>query len=179
LANVFSLGKAVQKKLKTTLLGGKFPEVSEARSRGMRAIRSKGNRTTERKLRALLVRHGFRGWVMHPKNLTGTPEFFFAEPRLAVFTDGCFWHGCPQCYRVPKTNRPFWERRIEMNRARDQRVNTRLTETGVRVLRFWEHELRQDPATCVQRIRSTINVELQDKDLRYVMKQRKKGKDGH
>ena len=83
-----------EKNLRNTLPGGKFENVPAVRSRVMKAIRSRGNRTTEKRLRALMVRHGIRDWVMHPRDVPGTPEFYFSARKLALFTDGCFWPGC-------------------------------------------------------------------------------------
>jgi DNA mismatch endonuclease Vsr len=147
----------VEKKLRKTLPDGKFANVPAARSRVMKAIRSKGNRTTEKRLRALMVRHGIRGWVMHPRSVPGTPEFYFSALKLAVFTDGCFWHGCSDCCgRKTTTNRPFWEQRIELNRQRDRRTDDRLAEAGIRVVRFWEHELKQEPAACINKLQALL-----------------------
>jgi len=147
----------VEKKLRKTLPGGKFEGVPAARSRVMKAIRSKGNRTTEKRLRALMVCHGISGWVMHPQSVPGTPEFYFSSLKLAVFTDGCFWHGCPDCCsRKTTTNRAFWEKRIELNRQRDRRTDDRLAGAGIRVLRFWEHELKREPSACMNKIQAAL-----------------------
>jgi DNA mismatch endonuclease (patch repair protein) len=147
----------VEKKLRKTLLGGKFQNVPEVRSRVMKAIRSRGNRTTEKRLRALMVRHGIRGWVIHPRDVPGTPEFYFSARKLALFTDGCFWHGCADCCgRKTTTNRAFWQRRIELNRQRDHRTDDRLAKAGIRVLRFWEHELKLEPSACIEKIRAVL-----------------------
>lgn len=60
--------------------------------------------------------------------------------RLAVFVDGCFWHGCPVHATWPKTNAEFWRAKIEKNRVRDRDTNRRLREEGWTVVRVWEHE---------------------------------------
>lgn len=78
---------------------------------------------------------------MHPHGLVGKPDFFFAAQRLAVFVDGCFWHGCPRCGHVPKTNSSFWALKIGRNVARDKAVVVALRKTGIKAVRVWEHEL--------------------------------------
>ena len=113
----------------------------EARSKNMAAIRSRGNRTTELRLRMLLVRHGISGWHLHDPALPGKPDFTFAGQRLVVFVDGCFWHGCPQCYRVPASNVPYWVGKMEGNRRRDRKQTRQLRRAGWRVVRLWEHDL--------------------------------------
>lgn len=141
----------MERRLRATLPNGKFENVPESRSRGMGRIRSKGNRTTENRLRFALVRAGVNGWTMHEK-ITGTPNFFFAVPGMAVFVDGCFWHGCTRCGHVPSTNRPFWRTKIRRNQQRDRVTDELLSETGITVIRFWEHELRDSTDNCVARV---------------------------
>ena len=76
------------------------------RSQVMAAIRSKGNKDTELKLAAILRAHGIKGWRRH-RPLPGKPDFIFPKHRLAVFVDGCFWHGCRWHCRMPQDNRPI------------------------------------------------------------------------
>lgn len=125
---------------------------SPTRSATMAAVRHKGNKSTERRLRAALVSASIRGWTMHPNNVTGKPDFYFAQSRVAVFVDGCFWHGCPSCGHTPKKNRAFWKAKITRNQLRDRETTLRLRRHGVSVLRFWEHELADDLDECVGRI---------------------------
>ena len=106
----------MERTLRKHLPGGVFDGVSPARSRAMAAVRGRGNKTTERGLRLGLVRGGVRGWKLRPKGLRGNPDFLFPEARVAIFVDGCFWHGCPDCGHVPRTNRAFWAAKIERNR---------------------------------------------------------------
>ncbi len=113
----------------------------ETRSKVMAQVRSQRNRSTEWRLRSALARSGIRGWVLNPTTLAGKPDFAFSAERLAIFVDGCFWHGCPVCKRIPSSNSEYWNRKITRNRARDAAVNLDLTEAGWRVLRIWEHEL--------------------------------------
>lgn len=112
----------------------------EQRSRNMASIRSKGNKTTEECFVKLLRANRIFGWRRHQK-LPGRPDFIFKKKRLAVFIDGCFWHGCPRCYRLPEDNRPYWKEKVVSNRHRDRRNARQLRAGGWKVVRIWEHEL--------------------------------------
>ena len=146
----------MEKRLREKLAEGKFGNVSETHSRRMKAIRGRGNRSTELLFRLALVRAGIKGWRLNPKDVTGKPDFFFLTEKLAVFTDGCFWHGCPRCGHVPKANNPFWAAKIQRNRERNIEKVAALAATGFRSIRFWEHELKEDMAGCVARVRALI-----------------------
>lgn len=110
------------------------------RSEVMLRIRGRGNKETELALAKLLRRHGIKGWRRH-QPIFGKPDFIFPKLRLAVFVDGCFWHGCPSHETKPKNNRVFWHRKLSANKSRDRLVNRTLWAQGWRVLRIWEHEL--------------------------------------
>lgn len=127
----------------------------DARSRNMTRIRSKGNRTTEKRMRALLSAHGFREWCMHAAML-GNPDFVFARLRVAVFIDGCFWHGCPACGHIPKSNRRYWKPKLERTVARDKRYTNTLRSRGWAVMRIWEHELRSAPSEVIKKLRRLL-----------------------
>ena len=73
--------------------------------------------------------------------LTVRPDFVFRRERLAVFVDGCFWHGCPEHFRRPKSRQKFWDAKFARNQERDRLVTRALRAAGWRVLRLWEHEL--------------------------------------
>ncbi len=146
----------MERALREKLVGGSFGRVSETHSRRMGAIRGQGNRTTEARFRAMLVRAGIRGWTMQTKGIKGRPDFFFPESKVAVFLDGCFWHGCPKCGHVPSVNRPFWKAKIERNRRRDIETDGSLREAQITPVRFWEHELRECPKTCIERLAQVL-----------------------
>jgi DNA mismatch endonuclease (patch repair protein) len=112
------------------------------RSEVMARIRGTGNRTTELRLASLLRAHGLTGWRRHLP-LPGRPDFAFPGRKLAVFVDGCFWHGCPRHGTSPRANARFWREKITRNRQRDREVNRELRRRGWRVLRLREHELRR------------------------------------
>src|SRR6266853_5385354 len=119
----------MERRLRQTLPHGQF-KVSAARSRQMAAVKAGGNRSTERRLRAALVAAGISGWQIAPKDVPGRPDFYFRDQRLAVFVDGCFWHGCRKCGHIPSTNRPFWHAKIMGNRTRDRLTNAKLRREG-------------------------------------------------
>jgi len=139
----------MERDLRAKLPNGRFQGTSPQRSATMRAIKGRDNRTTERRLRLALVRAGISGWAVCPKHVPGNPDFWFEQQQLAVFVDGCFWHGCPSCGRSPKSNTEFWTAKIERNRAKDMAASAALEKTGAKVLRIWEHELKRGLADCV------------------------------
>ncbi|TAL92106.1 MAG: DNA mismatch endonuclease Vsr [Paraburkholderia sp.] len=131
-------------------------QTTPERSRIMSAVRSRRNRSTELRLESILRAHRLFGWRRHLP-LSGCPDFTFRVQRLVIFVDGCFWHGCPICYRSPRTNQDFWARKVSINRARDRQVNARLREQGWRVLRLWEHSLK-DEDKVARRIRRALDL---------------------
>lgn len=106
------------------------------RSRIMAAVRSRGNTTTEVPFGKLLWAAGLRGYRKHWP-VAGRPDFAWPGKRVAVFVDGCFWHGC-KCKRLPRTNTRFWRDKIETNRRRDRRVARSLRRDGWVVIRVKE-----------------------------------------
>ena len=110
------------------------------RSEVMARVRSHGNRTTELALARRLRERGIKGWRRRQK-VFGKPDFIFRPARVAVFVDGCFWHGCPRHGTFPVKRRAFWRKKFAANRARDRRVNRELRRRGWRVARIWEHQL--------------------------------------
>lgn len=126
------------------------------RSATMRAVKSRNVKSTERKLRAAMVSNGFKGWRMYADELPGKPDFVFLKEQLAIFVDGCFWHGCPQCYRRPRSNQPYWDAKVNYNVVRDRRNRTRLKRSGWRVVRVWEHELTQNTARACSKISEAL-----------------------
>ena len=122
----------------------------EKRSEIMSKIRSK-NTVPELVMQTELLLRGHHPemWI---SALPGKPDFVFYRNRLAVFVDGCFWHGCPRHGSEPKTNRSFWLEKFRNNRARDRRVTARLRRMGWCVLRFWECRVKEHVADCVVEI---------------------------
>jgi len=122
----------------------------------MRAVRAKDNKSTELRLRMALVQAGVCGWSLHAKYLPGRPDFCFRSNKLAVFVDGCFWHGCPACGHLPRVRAEFWRAKIERNRERDKRTRMELQSLGFRVIRFWEHELQVSLKECVRMVSNEL-----------------------
>lgn len=126
------------------------------RSELMSRIRSRGNKDTEVALAKLFRRNKITGWRRNQK-IFGKPDFIFRQMRLALFVDGCFWHGCPKHGTKPKGNAAFWRRKFSRNIARDRLVTRALRATGWRVLRIWEHELaRKNEVRLLNRIKKAI-----------------------
>ena len=123
------------------------------RKKCMRAIRGKDTKP-ELLLRKVLWHRGFRYRLKN--KLPGKPDIIFPSERIAVFVDGCFWHGCPEHFQQPETNTAFWREKIEKNKERDKKVDTTLESDGWRVLRFWEHEVTKNLGNCVNRIISVL-----------------------
>ena len=142
----------MERLLRSKLPDGSFGAVSISRSRIMRGVRGRNNRSTEIPLRMALIRKGICGWKLHEKPIAGCPDFLFIGERLAVFVDGCFWHGCRRCGHLPKTNSKFWRTKIARNRERDEKNTRELKSKNYRVLRFWEHEISNNIDACIARI---------------------------
>jgi DNA mismatch endonuclease, patch repair protein len=130
---------------------------TEVRSATMRAVKSRGVRSTERKLRAALISRGLRGWRMYADDLPGKPDFVFVERKVAVFVDGCFWHGCKRCYRRPHSNQRYWDAKVVQNMSRDRRNRARLRRAGWQVMRIWEHEVAADLARVCARLKTQLH----------------------
>ena len=86
------------------------------------------------------------------RQLEGRPDMVFPGHKLVVFVDGCFWHSCPEHATRPKKNAKFWADKLARNRQRDKEVNSKLTQQGWRVIRVWEHEIKNDLGAVVQKI---------------------------
>ncbi len=123
-----------------------------SRSELMSRIRSTRNGTTEIKLLKLLRTAKVTGWRRNYP-LLGKPDFAFPACRVAVFVDGCFWHG-HACGRnlSPRSNVLIWKEKFERNRRRDRRVSGALRRHGWKVLRIWECSLNAKPEHCLARV---------------------------
>jgi len=120
----------------------------------MQANRSRDTRP-EMAVRHLLFAHGLRYRVAYhplPDNRRMTVDIAFPGVRVAVLIDGCFWHGCPDHYRLPRAHTEYWEGKIAGNVARDQRTNQALEDSGWEVLRFWTHEQADTIAIQVEKV---------------------------
>lgn len=120
-----------------------------------------GNRSRDTKpemlVRSLVHRRGLRYRVSQRPiaNVRRTADLVFRRAKVAVNVDGCFWHGCEQHYKEPKTNTEYWRNKIDGNRRRDRETDELLTAAGWLVLRFWEHE---DPAEVAETIEHSVRI---------------------
>lgn len=115
----------------------------------MAAIRSRGNKATELKLISIFRAQGIKGW-RRCADLPGKPDFVFSGLHLAVFVDGCFWHGCRWHCRMPKSRAEYWKPKIARNKRRDLEIRKRLRSLGWRVVRIWEHSLKNQDKVVVR-----------------------------
>jgi len=129
------------------------------RSEIMGLVRGKGNKSTELAVRAIFKRLSLTGWRSHLHSIPGKPDFAFPKIKLAVFVDGCFWHGCPACARnKPRTNAGFWRKKIAANICRDKSVNRQLNRLGWRVLRIWEHSVAKKVSLIENRLSKAVSA---------------------
>jgi len=151
----------MEKILKATLVDGQFQGISEARSNMMKAVKAQGNHTTEIKFCEALINEGILGWERQSK-MIGNPDVFFPHYNIAVFLDGCFWHGCLICGHIPKSNFKYWQTKLKRNIERDLAKTSILQSQGFVVLRFWEHEILNDLTHCVGLLKEKIEYYLNE-----------------
>ncbi|MEU3452870.1 very short patch repair endonuclease [Micromonospora sp. NPDC006766] len=113
----------------------------------------------ERRLRSLLHKAGMRYRVSARPlpSLRRTADVVFFTARVAVFVDGCYWHGCPEHYRPARANDQFWRQKIEGNRSRDRETDQLLADAGWIVIRIWEHE---DLTKAAERVQGAVHRSL-------------------
>lgn len=115
-----------------------------------------GNRSRDTKpetrVRSLVHGSGLRYRVAQRPlpGLRRTADLVFRPTQVAVFIDGCYWHGCPEHYKTPKTNSDYWKVKIARNRERDRETDELLAEAGWLVLRYWEHDPADEVATAIE-----------------------------
>jgi DNA mismatch endonuclease (patch repair protein) len=120
----------------------------------MQAAKSRDT-APEKAIRSALHNRGLRYRVdVKPlKNLNRRADIVFRSAKLAIFVDGCFWHGCPIHGTQAKANAEFWQLKIEQNQERDANTNDRLEDAGWKVIRVWEHE---DPIEAAEKIHQFV-----------------------
>ncbi|WP_460968729.1 very short patch repair endonuclease [Pedococcus soli] len=136
----------------------KRPSASSEEVRRRFERQKRKDTTPELILRRLLYAAGLRYRVNFPVPgiLRRSIDVAFTKQRLAVFVDGCFWHGCSEHFIEPKRNTTWWLTKIEANRRRDRATDEALTALGWSVLRIWEHEIRASPAGAAQRVSDSL-----------------------
>jgi DNA mismatch endonuclease (patch repair protein) len=105
----------------------------------------------ERALRSALHAEGLR-FRLHRRIEGVTVDIVFLGPKVVVFVDGCFWHGCPKHATFPKSNQDYWLPKLAENKERDKRQSKRLREAGWNVIRVWEHDCSPPAPRVVARI---------------------------
>lgn len=120
------------------------------RSRIMASVRGKDT-GPERVLRSALHARGLR-YRKHSPSVPGRPDLSISSRRVAVFIDGCFWHGCPKHYRTPSRNAQFWDSKIARNQQRRREVLSELRRAGWRWVQVRECDLKARPGTAIARV---------------------------
>lgn len=128
----------------------------ENRSEIMKKVKPSGNRSTEIKLIQYFNTHLITGWRRH-YNVKGHPDFVFMDRHIAIFVDGCFWHGHDCRNTRPSDNKEYWEKKRRRNIEHDRAVTTMFEQRGWTVIRIWECELKRK------------NAELLDEKLRVLL----------
>jgi len=143
------------------LTGARVPLESWASTPGTRAsMRANRGRDTapemavRRRLHALGLR--YRVSIRPVANVRRTADIVFTKAQIAVFIDGCFWHGCPQHYSAPVRNAEFWKAKHKRNMDRDAETDSLLRMRGWRPLRFWEHEVNDAPDEVTAEIAAAV-----------------------
>ena len=124
----------------------------EQRKKNMRAIKSQS--TLENKVTKDLWRLGFR--FRKNANLYGKPDISIKKYKIVIFIDSCFWHYCPVHGNMPKSNKDYWEKKLERNIQRDIEVNQYYIDKGWNILRVWEHDLKENPIETTNLIENFI-----------------------
>ena len=114
----------------------------KTRSEIMRAVKSKNTKSTEIALISLFKENHISGW-RHSYEVKGHPDFVFLEKRIAIFVDGCFWHGHDCRNTRPADNAEYWAKKRERNMQRDKETTARFEKRGWTVVRIWECELKK------------------------------------
>lgn len=136
-----------------------MPDVvsKKQRSYNMSKIRSKWT-FPERKLHNFMKSYKI-GHIMHP-NIPGAPDVMLKDKKVAIFVDSCFFHKCPLCYRAPASNTDYWLPKIEKNVKRDESNTKTLNDSGWKVIRLWEHEIKKDINSCIRRVVKEANLQI-------------------
>lgn len=119
------------------------------RSEIMKKVRSKNNKSTELKLIQIFKENNIHGWRRNYK-VKGHPDFVFLNKKIAVFVDGCFWHGHDCRNTKPKDNQEYWDKKRERNMKHDKEITEYFKNRGWTVIRIWECELKNTNRQIVE-----------------------------
>jgi len=125
--------------------------------KNMKAVKASGSKLEQQLGKALWISN--LRYRKQYKKLPGRPDFVLVRYKIAIFCDSHFWHGYQWEERKHdhKSNKDFWHNKIQRNIERDKEVNQVLHELGWKVVRFWEHEIKENAETCVQRVKERID----------------------
>ena len=130
---------------------------NEKRSEIMRKVKSKKNKSTELRLIDIFKQNGITGWKRNYP-VKGHPDFVFLKEKVAVFVDGCFWHGHDCRNTRPAENKEYWQNKCELNMKHYKDVTAMFEARGWKVLRIWECELKKRNETIlVEKIQSILS----------------------
>ena len=118
----------------------------------MSRIRGK-NTSPERALKKYLKKKGYK---ISSVKLFGSPDIVLKRKKIAIFVDGCFWHKCRKHYIKPKTKKSFWIKKINQNVKRDKIVNRTLRKNGWKIIRIWEHEIKNSKSQMESQIKPLL-----------------------
>lgn len=127
-----------------------------SRSQIMSRVTNKDS-AAEIAMRSRLFEKGLR-YRLHRRTEGVAVDIVFVSARVAVFVDGCFWHGCPKHATYPKSNQDYWLPKLAENRERDQRQSAKLRRAGWRVIRVWEHDCLPPDRRAVKRIVDAVRT---------------------
>jgi DNA mismatch endonuclease (patch repair protein) len=137
----------------------------EKRSEVMKRVRSTGNKSTELRLIRLFVDNGIKGWRRNYP-VKGHPDFVFPKQKVAIFVDGCFWHGHDCRNTRPKENGAYWTKKRDRNMKHDREVTVLFESRGWKVLRVWECELKKkNQYQTITRIQEVLRVEDKQSEI--------------
>lgn len=139
------------------------------RSRVMSKVRSSGSRP-EIVMRKIVCNLTDLPVRFNVTNLPGKPDIAICKIKLAIFVDGCFWHGCPDHCKIPASHRSYWKEKIRSNMARDDVVTAELQDMGWVVWRYWEHALNSD---AISNTRRNVRIRLRRLEHRISIKNSK------
>lgn len=122
----------------------------EVRSRIMSSVRGRDTKP-EIAFRHSLWKRGYR-YRNHYKIGSYRADIALPSKKIAIMIDGCFWHGCPIHFKMPKSNLRYWKSKIKGNMLRDRKTNRYLSASGWKVLRFWEHDIGSRLDVCMGRV---------------------------
>ncbi|MDR3280388.1 MAG: very short patch repair endonuclease [Synergistaceae bacterium] len=137
----------------------------KTRSNVMRRVKSNGNKSTELKLIEIFHEHGISGWKRHYP-VKGHPDFVFLSQKIAIFVDGCFWHGHNCRNTTPKDNEEYWSKKIARNKKRDVEITGHFEKRGWKTIRIWECELNDHMCVLMRVFKIMSNANKPNRDLK-------------